>query len=309
MRAASFPGGGRKAAFWSVLLLAAALSAAAGPAAQGSGVPWSALTLQATQLGSTATTEVTLDLRPAASETPQFIESRRGQPLQASGAAVQKLSVATTLDIFGSRSVRFENQLWLDPLTRTPLYLIRTRFGLKDYHQRFRFTREGVFRQQREPASARETAEPPESWSKLGEHFYPYPPERPAGSPVIETSMLITLVGAFAAEPPDTIAALGVFHKRQVHRVSVQALPAQRVRFDYLEKRAGQETRRAGTVWAPGVAIASRPIGSYRGDVEDFIRDGSQLFLSPGDFLPLVVSGELPLIGRVEMELKEVHLK
>jgi len=292
-----------------LLAVAAALSAGAGPAAAATDVPWSSLTLQASRLGNTATAEVKIEVLPAAAEIPKFIDSARGQPFPVSGADVLRLTVGTTLDIVGGKRVRFENQLWFDPHTNRPLYLVRTRSGLKDYHQRFRFTRGGVFRLQREPASAEEVAKPPEFWTKLGEHFYSYPSDREACSAAVETSMLIPLVGVLTSEHNTAAEPLCVFHKRQFHRVSVHPQPIQQIPFDYMEKRVGQEARRVGTVAAVGVSIASRPIGSYRGDVEDFIRGGSRLYLSPMERIPLVVSGELPLIGRVEMQLREIHLK
>jgi hypothetical protein len=42
--------------------------------------------------------------------------------------------------------------------------------------------------------------------------------------------------------------------------------------------------------------------------VEDFFRDGTLLVLSLDGSLPLMASCELPLIGGVEMRLKEIHL-
>jgi hypothetical protein len=213
------------------------------------------------------------------------------------------------VDILGGRRVRFENHLWLDPLTETPLYLIRKRHGLKDHYQRFRFTREGVFRQQREPATGKEAEKPPDSWTRIGQNFYPYPPDRQGCSPVIETSMLIPRVGAMSPETWDSIESLCVFHKRQVHQVSARREPAQTLSYDYLEKKDGRDARRAGSVAAPAVSIASVPIGSYRGEVEEFFRDGSRLYVRPEDHAPLMVSGELPVIGRVELRLREIHLK
>jgi hypothetical protein len=121
--------------------------------------------------------------------------------------------------------------------------------------------------------------------------------------------MLITRSAADAPGASDPPAGLCVFHKRQVHRVHVHPQPEQEVRFDYLEKRGGREARRMGAVSARLVSITSRPIGSYRGQVEDFFGDGTQLLLSSEDRLPLAVSGELPLIGRVEMRLNEVHFR
>lgn len=301
---------GRRMAVRAFLLaVAVALSLGAGATAAASDLPWSRLMLQASRFGSTATAEVKIESLAAADEATKFIDSPRSEPLAASGAAVQKLSVTTTLVLLGGHRVQFENRLWLDPLTHTPLYLVRTRSGLKDYHQQFRFTRQGVFRLQREPASAEEAGRPPDSWTKIGNHFYPSPPDRELCSAAVETSMLISLIGAHIAERYTAVEPFCVFHKRQYHRVSVHSLPVQAISFDYLEKRSGREERRAGTAAAVGVFLASRPIGSYRGDVEDFIKGGSRLYLSPEGRIPLAVSGELPLIGRVEMQLREIHLK
>jgi hypothetical protein len=309
-RASPFRRCGRLIAGRAVLLaVAAALNAGAVPAGAATDVPWSSLTLGASRLGSTATTEVEIEVLPAAAEIPKFIDSARGHPFPVSGADVLRLTVGTTLDIVGGKRVRFENQLWFDPHTNRPLYLVRTRSGLKDYHQRFRFTHEGVFRHQREPASAEEAGKPMEFWSKHGEHFYHFPEGRQACAPIVESSMLILLAGAFVPDPGYSRESFCVFHKRQVHLVSLHPQPAQTIRFDYLEKRAGMETRRVGAVPAGGISIASRPVGSYRGDVEDLFQDGCQLYLSPEGRLPMMVSAELPLIGRVEMKLKKVQIR
>jgi hypothetical protein len=287
----------------------AILTAWAPSAAGAVDVPWSSFVLQGSRLGSAATAEVELEVLPAAVETPTFGDSPMGSPLEPAGAQVHKLSVVITLDILGGGRVRLENHLWFDPGSNTPLYLIRTRVGLKNYHQRFRFTREGVFRRQREPASAREIDAAPESWTRLGENFYPYPADRRGCPLIIETSQLILLAGAPIPEPGEIAGPICLFHKRHAHQVSVHGQPAQKIRFDYLEKRGDSEHRRVGGESALSVRIASRPLGSYRGDVEDFFRAGGQFWLDPEGRWPLVVSGELPLVGRVEMRLKQLRLK
>ena len=291
-----------------LMMIIAALSGGAASGGEACGVPWSSLTLQAARLGSTATVKVEIEVLSAATESPKFLDSPKGEPLQVSGSEVQRLSVATTLDILGGQRIRLENHLWVDPFTNAPLYLVRTRFGLKDYHQQFRFTREGVFRRQREPATVGEMAKPPDAWTRIGQNFYPYPDGRAGCLAIVETSQLIPLAEALGAEAAGDLSPLCVFHKRQAHRVSVQTQLPQLVHFNYLEKRSDGETRRTGTVSAPGVLFASRPIGSYRGSVEDFLRDGTRIYFSPAGSLPLLAIGELPIIGRVEMTLKEVFL-
>lgn len=271
-------------------------------------VAWSYASFQAEGLGGKVTADVRIAVLSAAAEQAAFLPSPRGEPFRVSGPDVVKLSILIRIDLIGRGPVKVENHLWCDPRYGTPLFLVRTRLGLDDYYQQFRFTQEGVFRSQREPASAAEAARPPESWTKRGENFYAYPPDEANCRPVLETSTLIYLLSAAAAKETHDTGPLCVFHKRQLHRVSLQAAPVEPVAFDFLEKKGGVETRRSGTAPARRLRIESRPIGSYRGQVEDFFRDGTQLVLSLDGRLPLMASCELPLIGRVEMKLKEIHL-
>jgi hypothetical protein len=99
-----------------------------------------------------------------------------------------------------------------------------------------------------------------------------------------------------------------VFHKRLLHRVSFFPETPKTVSVDFLEKTPAGENRRSGAMPAQRIRIESQPLGTYRGDGEDFF-DGMLLHVSPDGRLPLMVSCELPLIGRMELRLKEIHLK
>jgi len=299
------------AAFAALAGISAGQVDAAGTASDGAEVrpvAWSFLELQAERLGNRVDAEVWITALTAAGEQTSFLLSPKGTPLRPNGPEVLKLSIRIRIDLMGRSPVRIENHVWFDPKDGTPLYLIRTRFGLDDYYQAFRFTREGVFRRQREPASAAEVLRPLESWTKVGEHFYTHPANVENCHPILETSTLIYLLCKAAAYDPRSRSSLCVFHKRQLHRVSLQAGTAEAVDFDFLEKRGGTEARRSGKGSANRIRLESRPIGSYRGEVEDLFRDGTLLYLSPEGALPLVASCELPVIGRVEMKLREAHL-
>lgn len=272
-------------------------------------VAWSFLALQAERLGNRVDAEVWIAALPAAGEQTFFLPSPKGAPFRPHGPEVLKLSIRIRIELMGRSPVRMENHVWFDPKDGTPLYLIRTRSGLDDYDQTFRFTQEGVFRRQREPASAAEVQRPVETWTKVGEHFYAYPANAENCHSILETSTLIYLLCEASGYDPRSRSSLCVFHKRQLHRVSLQAGTAEAVDFDFLEKKGAGETRRSGKGPANRIRIESRPIGSYRGEVEDLFRDGTLLYLSPEGALPLVATCELPLIGRVEMRLREAHLK
>jgi hypothetical protein len=178
-------------------LLAAILLTVFAPAVQVAAdpgrVPWSFFALQAERLGNRITAEVQIAALPAAAERAQFLPGPQGVPFSPSGPELLKLSVTTVIEILGRQPVRIESHVWFDPRDGIPLFRIRTRSGVDDYHQLFWFTREGVFRRQREPASPVEAARPPESWTKLGEHFYPYGPAAQGCPRVLESSILIYL--------------------------------------------------------------------------------------------------------------------
>jgi hypothetical protein len=267
--------------------------------------PWSFLALQGERLGSRVAADVRIETLCAAVEQSRYLPSIRGEPIGTSGPDVLKLSLRIRIDIIGRRSIQLENQVWFDPATGLPLYLVRTRFGLSDYHQRFRFTREGVFRRQREPASAVEAGQPPESWSKVGEHFYAYPPNEAGGHPVSET--LIYLLSAGAVRQKGELGPLSVYHKRQLHRVSLRPIREETVAFDFWEKERDADTRHSGTMPVRMIRIESRPIDAYRGEVEEFVTNGTLVYVSLDGRLPLMASCELPLIGRVELTLKEIR--
>ena len=120
---------------------------------------------------------------------------------------------------------------------------------------------------------------------------------------------LIYILSASAIPSKQDMESLSVFHKRQLHRVNGRASVTEPVVFDYLEKKGVVESRRSGTALAQKIRIESRPIGSYKGDVEDFdfVNDGMLVYLRPDGRIPLRVSCEVPLIGRVDLSLKEIR--
>jgi hypothetical protein len=272
-------------------------------------VPWTYFALQAERLGNRISTEVRIDTLPAAAERARFLPSPKGVPFSLSGPDLVKLSVTTVIEILGRQPVRIDSHVWFDPQDNAPLFCVRTRSGVDDYHQLFWFTREGVFRRQREPASPIEAARPPESWTKIGEHFYPYGAAALGCPRVLETSMLIGLLSEAPLTEKEGKPPVCVFHKRLLHRVSFHIETFKTVSVDFLEKTRSGEYRRSGTMPARRIRIESQPLGTYRGDVEDFFEEGLLLYVSPDGRLPLMVSCELPLIGRMELRLKEIRLK
>jgi hypothetical protein len=269
---------------------------------------WSYASYQAERLGNRLTADISMVDLPAAVEHAEFLPSPRGTAFRPSGNEMAKLSVRIRIDFIGRTPLEMENHVWIDPERGTPFYLIRTRKGFKDYYQQFRFTQEGVFRRQREPASASQSAGPPASWTKIGEHFYHFPPGEGRCPSIWESSTLIYMIAAFGAPSAADRSSSCVFHKRQFHRVSFHAESPVAVSFDFLEKKNNSEARRSGMAEAAVYRIQALPIGSYRGQVEELFGNSALIYVGADNRLPLMLSGELPLIGRVDLRLVEIRL-
>jgi len=293
------------AAAW--LVLSAGLNAAEAAEkaiASPSAVPWTEFRLQAEKLVGRVTADVRIEPEPTASFPPGPWPALRGEPIRPEGSTALKLSISVTIEPRGMAPLRMENRLWFDPASGAPLRLIRTRTGTGDYAQWFVFGREEVVRRQYEPANALQAKGPPERWTRISENAYAFRSER-CPSPA-ETSMLVYLLSDAVARGALELAPRCVFHKRQLHRLSFRTQREDRVAYDYLERSEAGSRRRSGAGDAVTIRIESSPVGSYRGSVEPWFKDGF-LTTSADGHLPLAVACDLPVVGHVELRLEEIR--
>jgi hypothetical protein len=275
----------------------------------GPAVPWKSFSFEAERLGSRVTVEVRVDSEPAVPAPAGPWPPVRGEPLRPRGATVLKLTVLATIDPIGISPIRLEGRVWFDPATGTPLRAIRSRRGSEDYAQWFVFGREGVFRRQHEPRDPAQATEPPERWTRVSENVYAGPADaaRCPSTPV-ETLMLVYLMSSSAMKGSFELEPLCVFHKRQLHLVRFRAERRERIAFDYLERSGGEAERRAGSTGGVTIRLSSAPIGAYHGEVERFFKD-PELTVSADGRLPLAGACDFPVIGRVDMRLKEIRFE
>jgi len=257
-------------------------------------------------MGSRVTAEVRVDSEPATPPPAGQWPSLHGDPLRPSGHSVLKLTIRVIIDPIGMQPLRMENQVWFDPVTATPLRQIRSRSGTDDYQQWFVFGRKGVFRRQIEPANPAQAAGPLEGWTRVSENIYIDPADAARCPAMVETSMLIYLMSSSASKGAPELDPACVFHKRQLHTVRFRTERRERFAFDYLERSAGEDQRRAGSTGAVTIRLSSTAIGNFRGNVELFFKD-AELTVSADGRLPLAGACEFPVVGRVDLRLKEIR--
>jgi hypothetical protein len=273
-------------------------------------VPWEAFKLQGSRFGNSVTVSIRLARGASAAVEKNFLPSPQGTPLRSNGPELLELEVLTRIEPVALAPVTLENRVWFSSEGAQPLQRFRSRRGEDDYEQVFRFTSEGVFRRQREPMNAEEALQPAERWTKRDDSFYPLGERMRQAT---ETSLLIYLLAARPAAEDGREAHFTVFNKRKLHEV--RALPAalQAVPVDYLLWQAGGQTRVRRTAEAAVVRMESRPLEPGGKDPEDFsflgLKEDIAVVFERSTRYPLRVSGVIPGIGRVDLNLSEIHLR
>ncbi len=283
------------------LFIASAAAAADEPAAR-TRMP-SVGVFQAERLGGRVTAEAQFLRQASSPEREAFPRGSANPSCPTGDGRLLRLSLDVRIELPARGPIRIENHLWMEPQSNAPCFLVRSRRGLKDYEQAFRFTPHSAIRRQREPASLREARLSPAGWSRVKEHVYPFPAGCEA---VLETSGLFyrLLSGRAVADGAEPLC---VFHKRQVHRVRVEEEDLEEIAFDYLERKGDALERRNGRMPARGLRLFSEPVGTFRGEREEFFQDGTRLVLSRREGIPLSAGFEVPFLGWVDLRLVELH--
>jgi len=126
---------------------------------------------------------------------------------------------------------------------------------------------------------------------------------------------LVLIYIASAAEISKNMQPLSfcVFGKRQLFHVRFKPQGFHLLKVDFIEKKQLSEIRRRREVEAFKIALETRPLPSDLKKVEDFsflgFQDDIAIFIDPVSDLPIQVSGEIPMVGKVIIKLHEVWLR
>lgn len=279
-------------------------------------VQWSYASFQASKFLNTLTAELTLTSMPAGQAQSHFIPVAVPEsdvvPISPSCKEVFHMDLRTTIDPIVGPTVRLDKQVWFCPENADAFQSIWMRLGEDDYKRTFRFTRQGAYRVQREPANQQEAELPSEEWTKIRNSFYPYSLDSWRCKQVSEPSVLIYLVSASPISEGNIPAHFCIFYKRQLHDVRLIPRGSEALEVDYVEKSGENLIRTNGAVKAVRVSLNAASSQADEEDGESFsflgLKEDIEIFLDPQSRIPLMVRGVIPLAGRVELKLREIRL-
>lgn len=276
-------------------------------------IQWNYLVYEVKSTKADVTTEVRLESQTQSEATAAMIESHQGDPLPIPAAGCSKITVNTIIDSILHSPVKSVDHLWFDPQDATALGRESLRLGEDDFKKVYRFTKQGVFRNQKEPKNRREASYEPDRWTKVIDRFYSYDAEKLGCPAIVDRLLILYIVSASKILDNNQPLSLCVFGKRQLFRVKLLPAGSHSLKVDYIEKTAQGAERRQGDVEAVKIDLEAQPLPSDLENVENFslmgFLDNISLSIDPANNLIVEIRGEIPPVGEVTLKLKEARLR
>ncbi len=184
----------------------------------------------------------------------------------------------------------------------------------KHRYRVWRYGETGAYQRTRWPLNRAEESLPPAKWSKASEGLRAYPVD-PAGRPVLESTGLLYAIAAAALDQPGDQVELLVFRRRDTQIVHVEVLAPRPLSVNYAELWPRGAVQRRAEITPLRLAVRGLPVvdpSGQAGKDEDFellgLRGNIELALDAETRTPLMLSGSVPIFGKVTLRLTEVRL-
>ena len=283
-------------------------TAAATPALDPTRVGWSDIRMTATKLFLSAEAHLGLRMVPDTSIRSTLVPIP-GVPTIEPGTEVLEL-------VYEAAGLGRKSRLSLlmDPLSGAAIQGTHHDLEGKHRYRVWRYGETGAYQRTRWPVSRAEESLPPEKWSKASESLRAYPVD-PAGRPVLESTGLLYAIAAAALHQPGDQIELLVFRRRDTQIVHVEVLTPHPIRVNYSELwPSGAVQRRAG-ITPLRLELRGLPVvgpSGQAGKDDDFellgLRGNIELSLDAETRTPLMLTGSVPIFGKVTLRLTEVRL-
>ena len=267
-------------------------------------IGWSRVNLKATRLFMSMHAEIRIEQSPADAVTPSLREPGRGNAVMPAAAVVDMNYVTEGL---GRQT---DVTLLMDPHEGYALQRVSLDSGNKQRFRVYRFTDIGAWHDTRWPVDGEESLQP-ESWTEHSEGLRPYP-DSVAGNPITEPTGLIYIAAASPLAKPGDRMEILTFARRHVHRVTLEVAEPETLPVEYREITAAGARTRKEKIQPVRILIRGQAVEDE--DEEDEfdllgLRGDIELLLDPETRLPLRLSGNVRIVGRVKFAIEQAVLR
>jgi len=266
-------------------------------------IPWRELRFEGSKFGISLTAKLSLEMVPASLAAGELLPSERTPGIAPAGAQVVTLRLDS--EFLGRRSAV---ELWVDPGTAAALQRIQTESGKRQRVKSERYGERGITGVRHRPAKGEEGS-PPERWSDLRHGFDEYPAWAGQNLRISDPAALFYVVAAAALEKPGDRLQLPLFSDGDLLSLEVKVVERLRVDVDYVLTQGGSSRHRRESVDALRLSLDARTLGpgamQHSFELAGLSGDVEMLF-DPRARVPLELSGRVPWVGRVAIDLRRV---
>ncbi|MEM9595682.1 MAG: hypothetical protein AAGD06_15525 [Acidobacteriota bacterium] len=282
------------------LLLLTALAAgpsagpAAAPVADPARVPWTELRYEASKLLLTARADVELSRGPLPSSDGRRPEGPTPVVLRLGSSVLSKNTVST---------------LWLDPEDGRTYLQERRERGRSDEARTYRYDGAGATVTTREPGDDAQTNADPSTWTGRSEEERRDFGPRPEGYGVTVPGALLYLAAALPLDAPGDEATFLVYSRQRLMLAKLRAEEWVDLDLRFAEETPAGRNLRQGPLRTLRLSVAANTLDGAATDLKLFGLEGDiGFFLDPERRMPVRISGKMPIVGSIDIELKEVVL-
>ncbi len=273
-------------------------------------VAWSRLLLRASDARGDVSIEIRLSPVPPA-ELASVLATGLGRAIEPPADAPVWLMTAN-IEIRDYQK-NYRTDVWFVPRDASALQRRRDKVGKGANRKTFRYLLHGAYRVRLEPNGRQEAELPPEQWTIIKEHFYPYGPARADCAVLSDPALLLFIASAGVLSDEGERLDVCVFNKQTIYRARLSAAASQSLKVDYAEIGPDFRNEIDRHITARKIRLEARPSGA--GELEP---DPFEFFEMPGDIeifldessrIPVQVVGTVPVFGKVVFALSEVTLR
>jgi len=274
-------------------------------------LPWRRLSFKAESFFGKVTTEIRLAALPAKEAADLLIAVPQADALQPPGATVISITVDSNIDPLIAPKENLNTRSLCNPDDGAVLQRATLRQGGKIWQKSYRFLPNGVFHQRKKPVGNKQLEVPPEQWKTFEKRWYQYNGTHPECPAVLDPGELLYLAPVINFSEQKNPLSLCVFNKKQLHRVTVTAAGASRLKVNYLERLPDKQIRREGSIDVIKVSFQSRVLDSGDKEFEEFsflgLQGDFEIYVAGATGIPVQINGQIPGIGKLHFRLDEVE--
>lgn len=282
------------------------VSAAAPPPLDLVRVTWRELHLEAHKLGVAGRIVIRLIAPPVAAAG--LAGARQSPADQRPGSGTGDLWLESTTHLPGRLFVARER---LDPRRPAAFEIVDTETGVKRHRKAYALSDQGFTLELLEPASLAELTLGTEGWTRHVSSAFSYPASLGTAPPVTGPAGLLYALSAGNVRGPGDSMTVYVLVQTQVERVTITAEGRETIQADYQQIEGGQATTIDADVNALRLVARSAPVDPATPSAfRIFGLEGIVEILWDAERrLPLEMSGQVRLLGHVEVHLTSVELR